>query len=133
MVLDYLQVPFTYPDLLTLLRTQPFGTVFGNLRRLDSWRLYLTITEGDLHQLRQSLEIGLPCIAAIRTGTPNWTEETNHAILITGIGAEDGEATLIYFHDPMQANGPQQISFKELAVYWVDQEFLCAVIALDEP
>jgi Papain-like cysteine protease AvrRpt2 len=133
MVLDYLHVPFTYANLLNLLRTQPFGTVFGNLRRLDSWRLYWAITEGDRDWLRHHLESGLPCIAAIRTGAPTWHEETNHAVLITGIGDEAGDATLLYFHDPLQSNGPQQVLYREFAVYWVEQEYLCAVIALDEP
>ena len=127
MILDYLQIPFTYSRLLKLLETQPFGTVFGKLRALQSFGLHIRIDEGSLDQFAFYLNQGLPCIAALKTGPPAWQHSTNHAVLIVGI---DGQA--IYLHDPEQPTGPQAMPFTEFAIYWVEQDYLYAVIGLDE-
>lgn len=115
MVLDYLQVPINYPRLLKLLETKPFGTVFGNLRSLQVLGLHVLIEEGSRDRLAGYIATGLPCIAAIKTGPPAWHHVTNHAIIVVGIDEET-----VYLHDPEQASGPQTMTYKEFAVYWVD-------------
>ena len=126
MVLAYLQIPFTYPRLLKLLATKPFGTVFGNLRALQALGLYVLVEEGSLETVTRHLNSGLPCIMAIKTGPPTWNYVTNHAVLVVGVDEQT-----IYLHDPEQASGPQTMAYNEFAVYWVEQDYFYAVIGLD--
>ena len=101
MTLTYLHIPFKYERLLKVLRTQPFGTVFGNVQDLASIGLTVVVDYGTLEKLAEHIGEGLPCIVAIRTGTPSWTIQTNHAVLVTGI-----EGDIVYFHDPEKTAGP---------------------------
>lgn len=45
-------------------------------------------------------------------------------IIVVGIDEET-----VYLHDPEQASGPQTMTYKEFAVYWVDQ--IIPMLSLD--
>ena len=69
MILDYLHVPVKYSQLLSLLRIQAFGTSFSRLHSLEALGLSVHIGEGDIEQLREHLERGLP---SVRDGPQDW-------------------------------------------------------------
>jgi len=125
MVLDYLNVPFTYDRLQRHLQATPFGTVFGNLRRLTKYGLHIHIQQGDFAQLRNHLDTGLPCIVAITTSKPFWSEATNHAVLVVGMNDTD-----IYVCDPQFDEGPRAIPLAEFELAWLEQDYLFALISL---
>lgn len=127
MVLHYLQVPIQYERLLRLLKTQAAGTVFGNLRYLETLGLSVQIGYGDIETLHSHLEIGLPCIIAVQTGMWSyWTEDTSHAVVVIGI-----EDDRIYFHDPDLDSGPKLLAVTEFEMAWIEQKYLYAVVGLE--
>src|SRR5688500_6588908 len=68
MIMDYLHVPVNYGRLLRLLRVEPIGTSFQNLRHLDSLGLSVRLGEGTIEQLQMHLDNGLPEVAFVNTG-----------------------------------------------------------------
>lgn len=66
MVLDYLHIPYTYPQLLRLLQIQPFGTWFRNIQFLQSLGLTVSIGYGDVETLERHLDVGLPIIRSAK-------------------------------------------------------------------
>lgn len=129
MVLDYLQVPFQYPRLVRLLRTQAFGTVFSNIRYLESLGLSVLIELGEVETLRWHLARGLPPIVYVDTGQLRtyWNEANNHAVVVTGI-----EGNQVYLNDPFFATAPQVITLAEFELAWLEQKQLYAAVGLDK-
>jgi len=127
MVLDYLHVPYTYPQLLRLLQIQVFGTWFRNIQFLQSLGLTISIGYGDIETLEMYLTVGLPIIVYVDTGflTSYWSESTNHAVLVIGIDDES-----IYLNDPFFQAAPQVISLNEFLPAWIEQKQLYAVVGL---
>ena len=88
MILEYLHVPTTYDQLAKRLRTQWFGTPFGNVAYLESLGLHVTLEyQGTLEVFEQTIELGLPVIANVKTiDWDHWQgEETYHAVVVVGI------------------------------------------------
>lgn len=127
MVLDYLHIPYTYPQLLRLLQIQPFGTWFRNIQFLQSLGLTVSIGYGDVETLERHLDVGLPIIVYVDTGflTSYWAESTNHALVVIGI-----EDERIYLNDPFFQAAPQILLFNEFLPAWIEQKQLYAVIGL---
>ena len=127
MVLDYLQVLVKYPHLLSLLRVKAYGTSFSSLQNLEALDLSVHIDEGDIQQLRQYLDDGLPSIVFVDTGqlTSYWQEQTSHAVVIVGI--EDDQ---IYLNDPELDSGPQSVPTDEFLLAWGEKDYLYAVVGL---
>lgn len=89
MVLDYLQVPASYEQLVKLLRIGPAGAPFRNLRYLESIGLSVLIEQGEIETLRSHLRRALPLLAFVDTGQlPYWDEATGHAVVVIGIEAD---------------------------------------------
>ena len=127
MVFDYLQVPYRYEQLLKLLRVRSFGTMFSNLRYLDSFGLSILIERGDVSALRHHLESGLPPIVFVNTGfLSHWDETTGHAVIVVAL-----EDRLVYVNDPKFVDAPKAIPLTEFEAAWIEQEQLYAVIGLD--
>jgi len=129
MVLDYLHVPYTYSQLLRLLRVQSFGAWFRNIQSLESLGLFVSIGYGNVETLETYLDTGLPIIAYVDTEflTSYWRESTNHALVIIGI-----EDERIYLNDPFFPTAPQVIALNEFLPAWIEQKQLYAVIGLTE-
>ncbi|MBV7326883.1 C39 family peptidase [Chloroflexi bacterium TSY] len=129
MVLDYLLVPYTYPQLMQRLQIQSFGTWFRNLSGLESYGLFVTIEElGSIGILKRHLESGLPPIVYVDTEyLMYWNETTNHAVVVIGI-----EEDQIHLNDPFFPTAPQVVTLDEFLPAWIEQKQLYAVIGLTE-
>lgn len=129
MILDYLQIPYSYPRLLQQLQTQSFGTWFRNLSSLESYGLSVLVELGDIETIQRHLASGLPCIAYVDTEylVSYWNEATNHAVVITGI-----EGDLIHLNDPFFSMAPQVVSINEFLPAWIEQKQLYAVMGLTD-
>jgi len=126
MVLEYLQVPSTYQDLLKRLRIESYGAPFSNLRQLESLGVKVLIQRGTIESLREHLERGLPPIAFVNTEQLGyWKESTSHAVVVLGI--EDNQ---IYLDDPAFTEAPQVISLDEFMLAWIDLDQFYALIEL---
>jgi ABC-type bacteriocin/lantibiotic exporter with double-glycine peptidase domain len=127
MVLNYLHVPYTYPQLLRLLQIQAFGAWFRNIQFLQSLGLSVVIGYGDVEILEVYLDVGLPIIAYVDTGflTSYWRESTNHAVVVIGIEDES-----IYLNDPFFQAAPQILSLNEFLPAWIEQKQLYAAVGL---
>jgi hypothetical protein len=73
------------------------------------------------------LDSGLPAVAFVNTGelTSYWQEQTNHAVVVSGI-----EGDLVYLNDPEFKSGPQVVPMGEFILAWEDKDYLYAVIGL---
>lgn len=125
MVLAYLQVRVDYKHLLRQLRTETHGSVFNNLRYLESMGLSILTEDGSMEKLRVYLESGLPIIAFVDTGqlTSYWREATNHAVVIVGITSDT-----VYLNDPEFDTAPQTVSLAEFELAWLEKGYRYAVI-----
>ncbi len=89
MILEYLQIPVNYTQLLRILRVESFGAFFRNLQHLGSLGVYVWIDEGNFDALQKHLAIGLPIIVPVITRElPYWDVDTHHAVVVVGI--DDG-------------------------------------------
>jgi ABC-type bacteriocin/lantibiotic exporter with double-glycine peptidase domain len=131
MVLEYLHIPIRYERLYKLLRAQPFGTPFRNVRFLKSLDLSITVRDGDFDALLKYVEIGLPVIAYVDTiELPYWNRQsTDHAIVIVGL---DIDEQVIYVNDPFFDDAPQKLAIERFESAWLEKEYLCPVISLTE-
>jgi ABC-type bacteriocin/lantibiotic exporter with double-glycine peptidase domain len=128
MILDYLQIPVNYEQLMRWLRTMPIGTFFRNLRHLESTlRLSVTVGYGNIQTLRSHLETGLPIIVSVNTQLFTYwnNQETIHAVVVIGI-----EEDKIYVNDPAFEDAPKEISLTEFGAAWFEEKELYAVIGL---
>lgn len=127
MVLEYLQVPVNYRQLLRILRVEYFGAFFRNLQHLESLGVHILIDEGNFDALQKHLETGLPVIVPVITSElPYWDVDTHHAVVVVGIDDE-----IIYLNDPYFEK-LQEIPLEDFRLAWFAKEFLYAVISLDE-
>jgi ABC-type bacteriocin/lantibiotic exporter with double-glycine peptidase domain len=123
MVLDYLEQPFSYAELLALLDIGPFGAPRRNILQLVAIGLNVRYREATLDILAAYLEDGHPVIAFVDTGElPYWPESTNHAVVVVGIG---DEAVLLY--DPA-FDHPQVVSHGDFELAWLECDNMCALI-----
>lgn len=129
MVLDYLHVPIRYDRIYKLLRAQPFGTPFRNIRFLKLLGLAVSIIDGQVETLQDYLESGLPILVSVTTG--GWKywggEETDHVVLVTGL---DLKRSVVYLHDPFFEDAPKELALADFELAWIEKDYLCAVIGL---
>lgn len=123
-VLNYWHIPLAYNRILSLLRVDPIGTPFRNLSSLESANLAVMITEGDMSEMAHHLQEGIPVIAAVDTGQlPYWSEATNHAVVVIGVGD-----TSVHLLDPDTEPEIHVVSLSEFELAWLEKDYLCAVI-----
>lgn len=130
MVLAYLLVSTTYDQLAKRLRTQWFGTPFGNVIYLESLGLNVTLAyQGTLELFEQTIDLGLPVIVNVKTiEWEHWQgEETYHAVVVVGI---DRNAETIYIHDPFFAEAPIALPLDKFLNAWEEQDRQYAIIGL---
>ena len=131
MILEYLQVPVRYERLLQVLRTMPIGTLFRNLRYLESaYGLSVTVGYGNSQLLQPFLETGLPVIVSVNTQMLSyWNyQEMIHAVVVIGI-----ERETLYVNDPAFDMAPKAIPLAEFELAWYEEKNLYGVIGLVEP
>lgn len=130
MVLAYLLVPTTYDQIAKRLRTQWFGTPFGNIIYMESLGLRITLAyQGTIETFEQAIDIGLPVIVNVKTiDWDHWQgEETYHAVVVVGIDHGTG---IVYIHDPFFAESPIALSLHKFLNAWEEQERQYAIIGL---
>lgn len=129
MVLEYLQVPVEYKDLLRLLNVRAFGASLSNVMNLQTLGLFAAVREGHFSSLQFHLESGLPVVVAVSTGKLTyWNhEDCDHVVVVVGMDDE-----WIYAHDPAFPTAPSQIAHQEFESAWLEQDYRYAVIGLDE-
>lgn len=124
MVLDYLQIRVDYRRLTRLLRIQPHGAAFANLRYLITLGLHVDMGRGDLAILRATIEAGSPVIAALDTAyLAYWAEKTDHAVVVAGM-----DATSVVLHDPDLPSGPRWVPIAQFESAWLEHDYLFAVV-----
>lgn len=124
MVLNYLGVYPSYPVLLKLLETRPFGTPFRNLQRLQQLGVQVTCQECPVDEFSAFLNAGWPLIASVNTADFGyWSTAVDHAVLVVG-----ADQQAIYAHDPSLEDGPTLISPTEFALAQLKFDHLCAII-----
>lgn len=128
MVLTYLHVPASYDRLARILQTERHGTVFSNLRYLETLGVYVQLRTGDLSDLYEALDLGLPLIASVETEflQSYWKFETSHAVVVVGIDEQ-----YVYLNDPAFAHAPQIVVHAEFEAAWIEQETLYAMVGLE--
>lgn len=130
MVLAYLLVPTTYDQIAKRLRTQEFGTPFGNVTYLASLGLSVTLAyQGTLELFDQTIDLGLPVIVNVKTiDWDHWHgEETYHAVVVVGI---DRSTETVYIHDPFFTEAPLALPLTKFLNAWEEQDRQYAIIGL---
>ena len=126
MVLDYLQIPHTYPSLVALLQIGSAGAPFRNLHNLEKLNVLVQIEQGEVEDLRSFLERGLPSIVFIKTSELSyWNEANNHAIVFAGMDDKQ-----VFLFDPAFDDAPQIVSVAEFELAWLEMDQFFAVISL---
>jgi len=124
MVLDYLEQPISYSQLLRLLGIGPAGAPRRNVLRLARHGLQVTYREATLPILVDYLQTGRPVIVFMDTGElAYWSRTTNHAVVVVGIA---GETILV--NDPAFPAASQRVPRDEFELAWLNCDNACAII-----
>jgi ABC-type bacteriocin/lantibiotic exporter with double-glycine peptidase domain len=127
MVLAYLKRPMPYDRLLRILEIDPqIGAPAAKIRRLTGLVKRVVYKSGALKDIKDSLNQGLPPIVFLHTlQLGYWTENTRHAVVVTGID-ETGE--YLTLNDPFYDHAPYVVSLLEFQLAWAEMDNLYAVL-----
>ena len=124
MVLQGLNRPIPYPQLLTLLKIKSFGAPSRNILFLTSLNLNVTHLTTDMMGLFQYLERGIPVIVFVRTSElPYWSYATDHAVVVVGFDEQ-----VVFLNDPYFENVPIPVSHDDFELAWLEHEYRYAII-----
>ena len=128
MVLDLVQLPIEYEQLLRLLGIRYYGAAFSNLRNLEAVGVSVTIARYDVDDLKSHLESGLPVIVALNTWPlPYWEDDTAHAVIVIGLEEND-----VLLNDPALEQAPQVVPLDTFLMGWLEQDCRCGVLRLTD-
>ncbi|MBI1882041.1 MAG: C39 family peptidase [Chloroflexi bacterium] len=115
MALARLGMTVSQDELNRLFELTPLGVPTSRLKRLERYNIRVTIQkEGSLDDLLQAIDQDITPIVFIRTGQLSyWTEDTQHAVLVSGYDGSD-----LLLNDPAFPNAPQRVSADELLLAW---------------
>lgn len=128
MVLDYLNTPLLYDQLLSVLEVKPFGVPRRNILALNQYGVKVVYREASLEFISEYLAAALPVIAFVYTGELAYWQgkaPTNHAVVVVGLGDEG-----LLLNDPEFEQAPQVASVDEFLLAWQESDNACAVISL---
>ncbi len=118
MVLEYLDVAFSYDQLLSLLKINWFGTAASRIRSLEKLGIVVIYKQGTLQELSEHLSEGRPCVAFVRTSElPYWSENNDHAVVVVGL-----DERYIYLNDPAFPDAPKQVSRGDFDLAWLERD-----------
>lgn len=132
-VLNYLGIRKAYIELLRLLETSNEGTFFPNLKRIETFGLFVEINRwGEAELFEHYIGLGLPIIVGVKTlYWEHWDGYvTEHAVIVVGI---DRDNDVIYINDPAFSEAPLKMSLVEFEIGWIERDRQYAVIGLEEP
>lgn len=133
MVLQYLQIPIAYSQILAILETDRGGSTFSKLKKLEpQLRLTVELAQGsdELDLFYGYLDQALPIIAHVNTGELKsyWRHTTFHAVVVVGLDEE-----FVYVNDPYFDDAPQAAPREEFILAWLEQDYWYGVIRLAKP
>lgn len=131
MALAHVDVHRTQRQLNTLLGLTTLGKPMSKVKALHERQFQCRKVEvmyerGSQNLIGQQLERKLPVILFVRTGELQsyWQQDTQHAVLC--IGYDDAN---VYLNDPAFIDTPQQVSWDELMLAWVEFDYMFAVVS----
>jgi ABC-type bacteriocin/lantibiotic exporter with double-glycine peptidase domain len=125
MILAYLGLSHSEPQLARILSTQPAGTPAYHIRRLETLGVKVTYGQMSEARLRASVSAGVPVIAFVQAGElPYWHHESFHAVVIVGV---TGDAVVI--NDPAFTT-VQSVTWDDLMLAWSEFDYAFAIITL---
>jgi ABC-type bacteriocin/lantibiotic exporter with double-glycine peptidase domain len=125
MVLNYIGCPYTYRQLLRLLRIRQFGAPAPNIVYLEQLGVAVEYRAGTLDDLKQHITLGRPCIVFLDTAQlPYWSEGTFHAAVVVGI-----DDMHVYLNDPAFDQSPQRVSPDDFELAWLERGYFYATIS----
>ncbi len=124
MVLNHLNRPIDYAQLLDLLKIKSFGAPAGNIRLLTRHDLSVTYSVTDMAGLEGLIKQGHAVIVFVRTGElPYWKYDTDHALLVAGYDDEH-----LYVNDPDQEDAPIAVPRGDFELAWLERDYYYALI-----
>jgi ABC-type bacteriocin/lantibiotic exporter with double-glycine peptidase domain len=124
MVLDYYNLPYSYPGLLDLLDVKPFGAPSPNIQNLVKLGVSVLYKAGSLEELEQQIALNHPCIVFLDTGELSyWSETTFHAAVVVGM-----DDHYVYANDPAFDEAPQSVSWGDFDLAWLERGYYYVVI-----
>lgn len=125
MVLNYLDVNFSYNRLVRILKIQTdYGTASSNIHAVSRFGVRVTYRQGNLQVLREHLESSEPCIVFVKTGElPYWQRNIDHAVVVVGI-----DESQIYLNDPDLPTAPTRVPLGDFDLAWLEHDEMYAVI-----
>jgi ABC-type bacteriocin/lantibiotic exporter with double-glycine peptidase domain len=127
MLLARLGISVSQEELNQLFELTPLGVPLSRLTRLEQYGVQVAIHhDGDWDALRRAIDQDLPSIVFVRTQQLSyWTQDTQHALLISGYDDLD-----VLLHDPAFPNAPQRVLADELMLAWDEFDNVYAHIVL---
>jgi len=116
MVLAFYGVPAREEELSRLLGKTRAGTPVLNLDPLEDAGFGVVVESGEfkVEQLQQSLDQGVPVIAAVFTAAlPYWEGDRPHAVVLVGY-----DENVVYLNDPQFPEAPQTVTWEEFLAAW---------------
>ncbi len=126
MVLNYLNRPVNYETLLKRLQVGSSGASYHNLRYLESLGISVQVAQGEIDTLCRYIQRRIPPIVFVKTKELSyWQENTNHAIVVTGMDNQ-----WIYLNDPCFGDVPKAIALTEFDLAWLEMDEVYAVLGV---
>ena len=124
MILMHLGHTTDYPQLLNVLKIEPYGAPASNIRLLESLGVNDVYSKTDLAGLQAMLQEGHPVIVFVRTGElPYWTYSVDHALLVVGY-----DENLLHVNDPANPKAPITIPQGDFELAWLERDYFYALI-----
>lgn len=125
MALARLGLQLSQGELNHLFELSSAGVPLSRLTRLKKFNVQVTIQQGDLVDLLQTVDQDLTPLVFVRTGQLSyWESDTQHVLLVSGYVGSD-----VFLNDPALPHAPQRVSADELMLAWDEFDNVYAVIA----
>lgn len=125
MVLDYIERPLPYSELLRLLGVGEFGAPASRITRLAGRDIAVEYGEGTWEMLETAIDEDQPVIVLVRTGElPYWLGvDTFHSVVMVGY-----DQTHIFVNDPYFNDAPKAVTRDDLLLAWLEMGYRHAVV-----
>jgi hypothetical protein len=127
MLLARFGISVSQQELNQLFELTPLGVPLSRLTRLERYGFQIAIhRDGDWDALRQAIDQDIPSIVFVRTQELSyWTQDTQHALLVSGYDDPD-----VLLHDPYFPEAPQRVLADEFMLAWDEFDNVYAHIIL---
>lgn len=113
----------------TALGLTAIGIPYRNILRLSQFGVQVSLLAGEVANLRQAIDNGVPPIVFVKTGDlPYWSANTSHAVVIVGYDEES-----VFLNDPMFDEAPQCVRWDDFMLAWSEQDYMFAIVSISKP